>query len=157
MLKTFRVSIFAPVLVIASVSYLFGEGSPAPFSTDTNQVLERSCFQTGKPWTPQTDLRSDVAIVYGIDSNLPARAATWRDQGCRVHVITGAAWGEYHDYLYGRIDGTNHEDEVQADRDGHKIGHGGDVYYISPGIKYGNVLCVGVQRARRRGRSGAGI
>jgi hypothetical protein len=106
MLKTFRVSIFALALVIATVSCLFGEESPAPFSTDTNQVLERTCFQTGKPWTPQTDLRSEVAIVYSIDTNLPARLVTWRDQGYRVHVMTGAAWGEYHDYLYGRFDGN---------------------------------------------------
>ncbi|HXA45676.1 MAG TPA: hypothetical protein VNZ25_09230, partial [Candidatus Angelobacter sp.] len=53
----------------------------------------------------------------------------------------------YQDYLYGRFDGINHEDEAQTDRDGHKIGHGGDVYYMSPGTNYGKFLCVGVQRA----------
>ena len=29
--------------------------------------------------------------------------------------MTGVAWGEYQDYLYGRFDGINHEDEVQTD------------------------------------------
>jgi hypothetical protein len=120
---------------------------PAAFPVDTNQAMERTCFQTGKSWSPKTDLRSDVAIAYGIDTNLPARIATWHDEGYRVHVMTGAAWGEYQDYLYGRFDGTNHEDEAQTDREGHKIGHGGDVYYMSPGINYGKFLCVGVQRA----------
>jgi hypothetical protein len=119
----------------------------SPFASDTNQILERTSFQTGKPWTPKGDLRSDVAIVYGIDTNLPARIETWRDHGYRIHVMTGVAWGEYQDYLYGRFDGINHEDEAQTDRNGNKIGHGGDVYYMSPGTNYGKFLCVGVQRA----------
>jgi hypothetical protein len=122
------------------------ENAP-PFPADTNQILERTCFQTGKAWSPQGNLRSDVAIVYGIDTNLPARIATWRERGYRTHVMTGVAWGEYQDYLYGRFDGINHEDEAQTDRDGHKIGHGGDVYYMCPGTNYGKFLCVGVRRA----------
>jgi len=121
--------------------------NPSPFSVATNQVLERTCFQTGKEWTPQGNLRSDVAIVYGIDTNLPARIATWREHGYRTHVMTGVAWGQYQDYLYGRFDGINHEDEAQMDRNGNKIGHGGDVYYMCPGTNYGKFLCVGVQRA----------
>ncbi|HUA39556.1 MAG TPA: hypothetical protein VMA35_14280 [Candidatus Sulfopaludibacter sp.] len=119
----------------------------SPFALDTNQILERTCFQTGKSWSPRSDLRSDVAIVYGIDTNLPARIGTWRSHGYRIHVMTGVAWGEYQDYLYGRFDGINHEDEAQTDRDGNKISHGGDVYYYCPGTNYGKFLCVGVQRA----------
>ncbi|HWD21210.1 MAG TPA: hypothetical protein VHB20_18225 [Verrucomicrobiae bacterium] len=114
---------------------------------ETNQTLERTCFQTGQPWTARTDLGADVAIVYGIDANLPARMASWRDHGYRIHVMTGVAWGEYQDYLYGRFDGVNHEDEAQTERDGHKISHGGDVYYMAPGANYGKFLAAGVQRA----------
>lgn len=121
--------------------------NPPPFPSDTNQMLERTCFQTGQAWSPKGNLRSDVAIVYGIDTNLPARIATWRERGYRIQVMTGVAWGQYQDYLYGRFDGTNHEDEVQTDRSGNKIGHGGDVYYMCPGVNYGNYLSVGVQRA----------
>jgi len=120
---------------------------PSPFASDPDRLLERTCFQTGAPWTPKSDLGSDVAIVYGIDTNLPARIQTWRDHGYRIHVMTGVAWGQYQDYLYGRFDGINHEDEAQTDRNGNKIGHGGDVYYMSPGTNYGKFLCVGVQRA----------
>src|ERR1017187_3322007 len=123
------------------VSLFAGENLPL-FSPDTNQVLERTSFQTGKPWSPSGNLRSDVAIVYGIDTNLPGRIETWREHGYRIHVMTGVAWGEYQDYLYGRFDGINHEDEVQTDRNGNKIGHGGDVYYMSPGTNYGKFLCV---------------
>ena len=129
------------------VSFRAVAENPPPFPADTNQVLERTCFQTGKAWSPQGNLRSDVAIVYGIDTNLPARIETWREHGYRIHVMTGVAWGEYQDYLYGRFDGINHEDEAQTERNGNKIGHGGDVYYMCPGTNYGKFLCVGVQRA----------
>ena len=121
--------------------------NPAPFPTDPDQALERTCFQTGRPWSTNADLRSDVAIAYGIDTNLPARIESWRDHGYRMHVMTGVAWGQYQDYLYGRFDGINHEDEAQTERNGEKISHGGDVYYMCPGTNYGKFLCVGVQRA----------
>jgi hypothetical protein len=120
---------------------------PRVFPQDPKQHLERTCFQTGQPWSGLGNLRSDVAIVYGIDPRLPARIKTWRDHGYRIHVMTGVAWGQYQDYLYGRFDGINHEDEAQTERDGSKISHGGDVYYMCPGTNYGKFLCVGVQRA----------
>lgn len=119
---------------------------PPPFPKDPAQTLERTCFQTSRPWSPQGNLRSDVALVYGIDKSLPERVAGWRDRGYRVHLMTGVAWGEYQDYLYGRFDGVNHVDNAQTDRNGNKISHGGDVYYMSPAENYGKFLCVGVQR-----------
>ncbi|MCW5554684.1 MAG: hypothetical protein KIS67_21305 [Verrucomicrobiae bacterium] len=120
---------------------------PPPFPPDPQQMLERTCFQTGGAWSEAGNLRSDVAIVYGIDPGLPQRIQTWRDRGYRIHVMTGVSWGNYQDYLYGRFDGVNHEDEAQTDRNGNKISHGGDVYYMSPGTNFGKFLCVGVQRA----------
>ncbi len=129
-----------------SLPLLAAEKIP-PFPADPDQQLERTCFQTGKPWGGSGNLRSDVAITYGIDPSLPARIATWRDRGYRIHVMTGVAWGEYQDYLYGRFDGVNHEDAAQTERNGTKIGHGGDVWYMCPEINYGKFLCVGVQRA----------
>lgn len=122
-------------------------GSTSPFGSDPAQPLERTCFQTGQSWSPAGNLRSDVAIVYGIDRALPERIQTWREHGYRIHVMTGVSWGSYQDYLYGRFDGVNHEDQAQTERDGKKISHGGDVYYMCPGTNYGKFLCVGVQRA----------
>ena len=119
----------------------------APFPPEPQQALERTCFQTSQRWGPNGNLRSDVAIVYGIDPGLPARIETWRQRGYRIHVMTGVSWGNYQDYLYGRFDGINHEDEAQTERNGSKISHGGDVYYMCPGTNYGKFLCVGVQRA----------
>ena len=93
-------------------------------------------------------------MCYGIDPSIGERIAGWKAQGYRVHVMTGVSWGEYQDYLYGRFDGVNHEDEAQTERSGHKISHGGDVYYMSPGENYGKFLCVGVQRALEAGAEG---
>ncbi|MGH7952181.1 MAG: hypothetical protein ACREFE_09715 [Limisphaerales bacterium] len=143
-LDALRLALALTTGVVTSLSAK--ENSPA-FPIETNQAPERTCFQTGKAWSPQGDLGSDVAIVYGIDTNLPTRIDSWREHGYRIHVMTGVAWGNYQDYLYGRFDGTNHEDEAQTDRDGHKISHGGDVYYMCPSVSYGKFLCIGVQRA----------
>jgi hypothetical protein len=131
----------------ASNSLPVSEPSVPAFPHDPSQALERTCFQTGKAWSPQGNLRSDVAIAYGIDPSLPDRIQTWRQHGYRIHVMTGVAWGAYQDYIYGRFDGINHEDEAQTERTGRKISHGGDVYYMCPGTNYGKFLCVGVQRA----------
>jgi len=118
-----------------------------PFPPDPDQSLERTCFQTASPWTETANLRSDVAIVYGIDPGLPKRIESWRNRGYRIHVMTGVSWGNYQDYLYARFDGINHEDDAQTERNGKKVSHGGDVYYMCPGTNYGKFLCVGVQRA----------
>lgn len=139
---------FLPVLFgTALAGSVTAQEAIPPFPADTNQALERTCFQTSQPWSPKGNLRSDVAIVYGIGTNLPARIETWRQRGYRIHVMTGVAWGEYQDYLYGRFDGVNHEDEAQTEQNGRKISHGGDVYYMCPGENFGKFLAVGVQRA----------
>lgn len=119
----------------------------AAWPAETFQHLERTCFQTGGAYRDAVHLGSDVAIVYGIDPGLPKRIESWREKGYRIHVMTGVSWGNYQDYLYGRFDGVNHEDEAQTDRHGNKISHGGDVYYMCPGENFGKFLCVGVQRA----------
>lgn len=133
--------------VFGSVCQVAADSSTNPFAADPGQLLERTCFQTGAPWSEKSDLRSDVAICYGIDPKLPERIETWREHGYRIHVMTGVSWGNYQDYLYGRFDGINHEDEAQTVSDGRKSSHGGDVYYMCPGTNYGKFLCVGVQRA----------
>lgn len=134
-------------LVLGVVLHGRGQSQPQIFPPDPNQSLERTCFQTSQPWSEKGDLRSDVTLVYGIDSSLPERMQTWRDHGYRIQVMTGVSWGRYQDYLYGRFDGINHEDEAQTVSDGHKSSHGGDVYYMCPGTNYGNFLCAGIQRA----------
>ncbi len=140
-----------PYFLTLALTSLAWAQNPPPFPADPAQTLERTSFQTSKAWSPQGNLRSDVAMVYGIDASMPERVNSWRDRGYRVHLMTGVSWGQYQDYLYGRFDGTNHEDNAQTDRNGKKISHGGDVYYMCPAENFGKFLCVGVQRALEAG------
>lgn len=143
---------FAPLCLagFCALPLLHGENPPA-FPADPKQSEERTSFQTSRPWSPQGNLRADVAMVYGIGNNLPERLKSWRDRGYRVHLMTGVSWGEYQDYLYGRFDGVNHEDNAQMDKYGNKISHGGDVYYMCPAENFGAYLSQGVQRALEAG------
>ena len=125
---------------------ILGLGS-LTFADDPPRTRERTSFQTHVPWAPDLDFRSDVAICYGIDATLPERIASWKHHGYIPHLMTGVSWGEYQDYLYGRFDGVNHEDEAQTERSGKKISHGRDVYYMSPGKDYGTFLADGVIKA----------
>ena len=123
-------------------------GAPArPAHRDARAADERLSFQTGGPWSPRVNLNADVAMVYGIGPDLPAKIETWRKRGYIIQVMTGVAWGGYQDYLYGRYDGQDHWDQAQTDRNGNRFQHGVDVPYISPGENYGKYLTVGVKRA----------
>jgi hypothetical protein len=122
-----------------------------PRPADPGQSRERTSFQTHAKWDPRLQIRSDVAICYGIDAGLADRIAQWKAQGYIPHLMTGVSWGQYQDYLYGRFDGVNHVDEAQTDRNGKVISHGGDVYYMSPGENYGKFLSQGVKRAMDAG------
>ena len=127
---------------------------PRTVPRDPKQSLERTSFQTSAPWDAGLQLGADVAMCYGIGPDLAGRIAAWKAKGYRVHVMTGVSWGEYQDYLYGRFDGVNHEDEAQTERNGHKISHGGDVYYMSPGESFGRFLSVGIGKALDAGAEG---
>ena len=142
----FRPRLSLTAIIFASLP-LSLKADPPAFPEDPAQALERTSFQTSKAWSPLGNLRADVAMVYGIGNGLAERVASWRDRGYRVHLMTGVSWGDYQDYLYGKYDGVNHEDNAQTDRHGRKIGHGGDVWYMCPAENYGEYLCVGVQRA----------
>src|SRR5262249_20295545 len=99
-MRCFALLLLFPRITAISVS----AGETFSFATDPQQMLERTCFQTGQGWSPQGNLRSDVAIVYGTDPKLPERIKSWRSHGYRIHVMTGVSWGNYQDYLYGRFD-----------------------------------------------------
>jgi hypothetical protein len=120
---------------------------PAPRPPDPGQARERTCFQTHARWDPRLQVRSDVAVCYGIDASLPERMAQWREQGYITHLMTGVAWGSYQDYLNGEFDGVRHWDEGQLDRRGNGINHNPTVPYMCPTESFGKYLCVGVQKA----------
>ena len=135
-------------LITGGCGGIIAQGAaPATQSSDLRTQEQRLSFQTSTGWSPRDNLNADVAMCYGINKSLPDRLKDWRDHGYIVQLMTGVAWGEYQDYLYGRFDGKNHLDEAQTDRDGNKVSHGRDVYYMSPGPDYGAFLAAGVTRA----------
>jgi len=109
------------------------------FSQSTITTLsssEKTTFQTSNPWKPATDVRADVAIVYGTRDRtglaFEQRVQSWREKGYVVHFMTGIAWGDYQDYFTGMWDGKNHFSEGQVEADGDTIWHGKKVPYIVP-------------------------
>lgn len=105
-----------------------------------NRSEELTGYQEGSPWSPEIDLQCDFVMVYGTDDTMPARIQKFKEKGYVVHLMTGSAWGQYQDYLYGKWDGRNHWDESQMDREGNYILHGKDVPYMVPTIAFSDYL-----------------
>lgn len=117
----------------------------SPSDANVAPPREKTAFQTGQPWKPTTDVRADVAIVYGVGGNpsekrsgltFEQRVQSWRDKGYTTHFMTGIAWGEYKDYFTGEWDGKWHLDEGQVTMKGDTIWHGHMVPYIVPSMNF---------------------
>lgn len=97
---------------------------------------EKTAFQTAHHWIPEIDVRSDIAIVYGVSErgkmSFEDRVQSWRDRGYKVHFMTGIAWGQYDEYFLGKWDGQNHLGEGQQTVKGDTIWHGKNIPYIVP-------------------------
>lgn len=112
--------------------------------TELNNSPEKTTFQTAGQWKPETDVRADIAIVYGTsdykDLSFEQRVKSWRDRGYIVQFMTGIAWGEYKDYFTGEWDGKNHLNEGQVNAKGDTIWHGDMVPYIVPTSSFINYM-----------------
>jgi hypothetical protein len=99
-------------------------------------LKEKTAFQTSSPWMPEIDVRSDIAIVYGVNDRpgmtFEQRVKTWRDHGYQTHFMTGIAWGSYEDYFLGKWDGKNHLGVGQVQMNGDTIFHGKNMPYVVP-------------------------
>ena len=97
---------------------------------------QKTAFQTSSAWTPEIDVRSDIAIVYGANDRrgmtFEERVRSWRERGYQTHFMTGIAWGAYEDYFTGKWDGKNHFGIGQVEQDGDTIWHGRNVPYVVP-------------------------
>jgi hypothetical protein len=117
-------------------AFLIMAGCAVKARSPVSQEREKTVFQTAGEWKPITDVRSDVAIVYGAgdrrDMTFERRVQSWRDRGYATHFMTGIAWGEYQDYFTGKWDGHIHLDEGQVTQKGDTIWHGHLVPYIVP-------------------------
>ena len=92
----------------------------------------RTCFQEHADFDPLYVPNADLALVYGLDADLPRRITAYRQAGYRTAVMFGIAWGDYQDYMDGLFDGMTHEGEIQKDRRGKEIIHGPTVPYLVP-------------------------
>ena len=102
----------------------------------TNVLPEKTSFQVSEPWRPEYDMRSDIAMIYGMDSTFTERVKGYREHGYNVQFMTGIAWGNYQQYFTGKWDGKTHDDEGQVERNGKEIGHGKGIPYIVPTDNY---------------------
>jgi hypothetical protein len=100
------------------------------------QLNQKTAFQTSSPWMPEIDVRSDIAIVYGVNDRpgmtFEQRVQTWRDHGYQAQFMTGIAWGSYEDYFLGKWDGINHLGVGQVTQKGDTIFHGKNMPYVVP-------------------------
>ena len=101
-----------------------------------NSFPDKTSFQISAPWNAAYDIRSDIAIVYGMDSTFTERVKGYRDHGYNVQFMTGIAWGNYQDYFTGKYDGKTHDEDGQVERNGNVIGHGKGIPYIVPTDNY---------------------
>ncbi|MEX6685985.1 hypothetical protein QTN47_00680 [Danxiaibacter flavus] len=117
-------------------------------ATTNHLSKEKTAFQTGSPWIPQIDVRSDIAIVYGAGDRpgmtFEQRVQSWREKGYNVQFMTGIAWGSYDDYFLGKWDGKNHLGDGQVTRNGDTIWHGKNIPYVVPGASFIDYMKRGV-------------
>ncbi|HOE64897.1 MAG TPA: hypothetical protein PLO62_00080 [Candidatus Hydrogenedentes bacterium] len=93
-----------------------------------------TCFQIAAPYSPQLDIASDMAVVYGIDDTFAARVHEWRKRGYAVGMMTGISWGNYAEY-YGTGRAFKRA-EVQTRKNGELFMHSPDVGYNVPTPSY---------------------
>jgi hypothetical protein len=125
---------FLPLLSIFLLIYFPGFAQKT--GQATAQPKEKTAFQTSHQWIPEIDVRSDIAIVYGVNErgkiSFEDRVKSWRERGYQTHFMTGIAWGQYDDYFLGKWDGKNHLGEGQITMKGDTIWHGRNIPYIVP-------------------------
>ncbi len=99
-----------------------------------------TCFQTAAPYAPALDIASDMAVVYGMNDSFEQRVKQWREQGYRIGMMTGVAWGNYGDYY--QTDEGFRKEEVQTRKSGQLYMHGNSttVGYNVPSEAYVSYL-----------------
>src|SRR5476651_1055951 len=82
--------------------------SAQKYNSATEHPRQKTAFQTSSPWIPEIDVRSDVAIVYGVNDRkgltFEQRVKSWQERGYQTAFMTGIAWGQYYDYFLGKWD-----------------------------------------------------
>ena len=73
-------------------------------NTVSFQKREKTCFQTSGPWKPVTDIRADVAIIYGAndrkDLSFIERMKSWQEERLRHPFYDGNRLGRIPGLFY---------------------------------------------------------
>ena len=101
---------------------------------------ELTGYQEIEPWNPAIDVNVDFVMAYGNDPSLVERIREFKNRGYIVHLMTGIAWGDYKDYLYGKWDGQDHWSEAQRRENGEIVGHGVDTPYMVPSVAFADYI-----------------
>ncbi len=56
---------------ILSIACIYNVKAQQIESKQTTTSKEKTAFQTGSPWIPEIDVRSDIAVVYLYGAGLP--------------------------------------------------------------------------------------
>lgn len=124
------------LLVLACCVCFFCSVAMRPAGAAEPEFRDYTCFQTAAPYSPELDIGSDVAIVYGVNPTFAERVEQWRSKGYAVSMMTGISWGGYSDYYM--VDGELKRDEIQTVKSGELLMHGGSttVGYNVPSPAY---------------------
>jgi hypothetical protein len=124
------------LLLVNILIFAFGYSCNAQ-TKEKDTLPIKTSFQEAAPWNAAYDIRTDIAMVYGMDSTFYQRVEGYRKHGYNVQFMTGIAWGNYQDYFTGKWDGKEHEeDEGQVEKNGNHIGHGKGIPYVVPTDNY---------------------
>ncbi len=127
--------LFVPPFVWAQ-----NETRPAP-NLITDRAEGRTSFQQAGGYDSRYDLKTDVAMIYGVSDDAIKALNEWREKGgSRVAVMTGVAWGGYGEFLDGKFDGVNHWDDAQVNANGDRIQHDPATPYLVPSVAFSNYL-----------------
>ncbi|MBS7564097.1 hypothetical protein KHS38_06730 [Mucilaginibacter sp. Bleaf8] len=137
-------------LLLSAVALLCAGQMRAQITKKAPADKSKTSFQSADGWDASYDIRSDVAMVYGINDaggNFEGRVKSWRDHGYNVQFMTGIAWGQYQDYFTGKFDGKTHWEDSQVQMNGDTIWHGKWVPYVVPSPSYLTYIKSHVKRA----------
>lgn len=124
--------------ILLSAAPLFSQETPDLLGEGS---LLRTNYQQAGPYDPRFDLKADAVMVYGVQESDLSFHRDWSEKsGSRIQTMTGVAWGNYQDFLNGKIDGVDHWDDAQVRSDGERVMHDGNIPYLNPSVAFGDYL-----------------
>lgn len=110
----------------------------------TPRTDERTGFQDHTAYRPELDLRNDFIMVYSL-GGFEKRADEWKARDYIIHLMTGSAWGGYHDFR--DVNGSGYMSIAQVEAGGEPVMHGKSSPYIVPTVEFSDYLSERIRKA----------